>query len=85
MAGSAIWRELERRGFTRLIGRTHAELDLLDGAAVKAFYAREKPDYVLILPWNIKDEVMRQMNFIREWGGQFVVPIPEVAVYPAPA
>ena len=48
LAGSAIWRELERRGFTRLIGRTHAELDLLDGAAVKAFYAREKPEYVLI-------------------------------------
>ena len=43
-----------------------------------------KPDYVLILPWNIKDEVMQQMAFIREWGGQFVVPIPEVRVYPAP-
>jgi GDP-L-fucose synthase len=48
LAGSAVWRELERRGFTRLIGRAHAELDLLDGAAVKAFYAREKPEYVLI-------------------------------------
>jgi GDP-L-fucose synthase len=48
LAGSALWRELERRGFTRLIGRSHAELDLLDGAAVKAFYAREKPEYVLI-------------------------------------
>ena len=48
LAGSAIWRELERRGCTRLIGRTHAELDLLDGAAVKEFYAREKPEYVLI-------------------------------------
>jgi len=43
-----------------------------------------KPDYVLILPWNIKDEIMEQMAFIREWGGQFVVPIPEVKVYPAP-
>jgi SAM-dependent methyltransferase len=43
-----------------------------------------KPDYVLILPWNIKDEVMQQMAFIREWGGQFVVPIPEVRIYPAP-
>ncbi|MBC7944038.1 MAG: methyltransferase domain-containing protein [Burkholderiales bacterium] len=39
-----------------------------------------KPDYLLILPWNLKDEVMRQMAYIREWGGQFVVPIPEVAV-----
>ena len=41
LVGSAIWRELQRRGFTHLIGRTHAELDLLDGAAVKEFYARE--------------------------------------------
>jgi SAM-dependent methyltransferase len=40
----------------------------------------DKPDYVLILPWNIKDEIMEQMNFIREWGGQFVIPIPKVRV-----
>jgi GDP-L-fucose synthase len=47
LVGSAIWRELQQRGFTRLIGRTHAELDLLDGAAVRAFYAQEKPEYVI--------------------------------------
>ena len=41
-----------------------------------------RPDYVLILPWNLRDEVMQQMAFIREWGGKFVVPIPEVKVYP---
>jgi GDP-L-fucose synthase len=46
MVGSAIWRELQRQGFTRLTGRTHAELDLLDSAAVNSFYAAEKPDYV---------------------------------------
>jgi SAM-dependent methyltransferase len=40
-----------------------------------------KPDYVLILPWNFKDEIMRQISYIREWGGQFVVPIPEVKIY----
>ncbi len=40
-----------------------------------------KPDYVLILPWNFKDEIMGQVGYIREWGGQFVVPIPEVRVY----
>jgi C-methyltransferase C-terminal domain len=40
-----------------------------------------KPDYVLILPWNFKDEIMEQMGGIREWGGQFVVPVPEVTVY----
>jgi len=40
-----------------------------------------KPDYVLILPWNFKDEIMSQMRSIRTWGGRFVVPIPEVTVY----
>jgi SAM-dependent methyltransferase len=40
-----------------------------------------KPDYVLILPWNLKNEIMEQMNFIREWGGRFIVPIPEVTVH----
>jgi SAM-dependent methyltransferase len=39
-----------------------------------------RPDYVLILPWNLKDEVMEQMQYIRDWGGRFVVPIPEVKV-----
>ena len=41
-----------------------------------------KPDYLFILPWNFKDEIMAQMSGIREWGGKFVVPIPEVTVYP---
>ncbi len=40
----------------------------------------DKPDYFLILPWNIKDEIMEQMFFVKEWGGKFVVPIPEVRV-----
>ncbi len=40
-----------------------------------------RPDYVFILPWNLKDEIMKQMAFIREWGGKFVVPIPEVRIY----
>jgi SAM-dependent methyltransferase len=40
-----------------------------------------RPDYVLILPWNLKDEIMAQMAGIRDWGGQFVVPIPDVKVY----
>jgi SAM-dependent methyltransferase len=39
-----------------------------------------KPDYVVILPWNLKDEIVQQLQFIREWGGRFVVPIPKVAV-----
>jgi SAM-dependent methyltransferase len=40
-----------------------------------------KPDYVVVLPWNLKDEIMMQLQFIREWGGRFVVPIPRVTVY----
>ena len=40
-----------------------------------------KPDYVLILPWNLKDEVMEQMAHIRDWGGQFLVLIPDVHVF----
>ena len=41
-----------------------------------------RPDYVLILPWNLKEEIMKQMAHIREWGGRFVVPIPRVEVRP---
>ena len=37
-----------------------------------------RPDYVFILPWNLKDEIMEQLAYIREWGGRFLVPIPEV-------
>lgn len=45
-------------------------------------YIKEtKPDYLLILPWNLKNEIMEQAAFIREWGGKFVVPIPEVQVF----
>ena len=40
-----------------------------------------KPDYVFILPWNLKTEIMGQMSYIREWGGKFVVPIPKIEVY----
>ena len=59
---------------------------LLPGTHIPIFHPDKiketKPEYVLILPWNIKEEVMTQMAHIREWGGQFVTPIPEVKVYP---
>lgn len=41
-----------------------------------------KPDYLLVLPWNLADEIMSQMSHIRAWGGRFVVPIPEARVVP---
>jgi len=40
-----------------------------------------KPYYVFILPWNLKEEIMENMSFIKEWGGKFVIPIPELTVY----
>ncbi|MDX1656341.1 MAG: SAM-dependent methyltransferase, partial [Candidatus Competibacteraceae bacterium] len=39
-----------------------------------------RPDYVLILPWNLRQEIMEQMTPVRRWGGRFVVPIPELQV-----
>ncbi|MBD2504206.1 class I SAM-dependent methyltransferase [Anabaena azotica] len=61
----------------------------LPGTHIPIFHPEKiretKPDYVLILPWNIKEEIMEQMKFISEWGGQFIVPIPEVKVYPSPS
>ncbi|HTV39932.1 MAG TPA: GDP-L-fucose synthase [Candidatus Sulfotelmatobacter sp.] len=46
LVGSAIWRKLQQDGFTRLIGKTRSELDLLDAKAVSQFFAREEPEYV---------------------------------------
>ncbi|KAI8463630.1 MAG: GDP-fucose synthetase NAD dependent epimerase/dehydratase [Monoraphidium minutum] len=48
LVGGAIWRALSAKGFTNLVGRTRAELDLTDEAAVDAFYAAEKPEYVYV-------------------------------------
>jgi hypothetical protein len=47
------------------------DVDALDAA---------KPDYVLILPWNLRAEIMSQMRHIADWGGKFVTPIPEVEI-----
>jgi SAM-dependent methyltransferase len=44
--------------------------------------AERRPDYVLILPWNLKDEIVEQHAYVHDWGGRFVVPIPEVRVLP---
>jgi len=41
-----------------------------------------KPDFVLILPWNLKDEIMTQLDYVKEWGCKFIVPIPEAKIYP---
>jgi SAM-dependent methyltransferase len=63
----------------------HKQGRFLPGSRIPIFHPdriREvKPDYVIILPWNLKDEIMGQMEFIRDWGGRFVVPIPELRIY----
>ena len=43
---------------------------------------KERPDFILILPWNIKDEIMTQLSYIKDWGGKFVVPIPTLKIEP---
>lgn len=48
LVGSAIWRNFEQRGFTNLIGKTHAELDLKDGIAVRQFFDQERPEAVVL-------------------------------------
>jgi hypothetical protein len=40
----------------------------------------DRPDYVVILPWNLRDEVMHQLAYIHAWGGQFVTAVPELQV-----
>jgi hypothetical protein len=42
--------------------------------AIKA----HKPDYILILPWNIKEEIITQLDYARAWGAQFIVPVPSL-------
>lgn len=64
----------------------HKQGRLLPGTHVPVFAPERifetKPDYVLILPWNLKDEITEQMARIAEWGGKFVTPLPEVSVLP---
>jgi hypothetical protein len=52
-------------------------IPIFDPAKIK----ETKPDYLLILPWNLKDEIMIEHAYVRDWGAQFVTPIPEVTVY----
>jgi SAM-dependent methyltransferase len=63
----------------------HKQGRYLPGSRIPIYHpdriAETRPDYVVILPWNLKDEIMQQLQFIREWGGRFVVPIPKANVY----
>jgi hypothetical protein len=63
----------------------HKQGKFLPGTRIPIYHPdnvkQTRPDYVLVLPWNLKTEIMQQMAYIRAWGGRFVVPIPEVRVY----
>lgn len=64
----------------------HKQGRFLPGVHIPVFHPDKiletKPDYLLILPWNIKSEIIEQMSAIRRWGGKFVVPIPKIEVIP---
>jgi hypothetical protein len=75
---------------TDLVGYTvdrnpHKHGKFLPGTHIPIFpperIRETRPDYVCILPWNLKDEIMGQLSYIREWGGRFLVPIPEAREY----
>jgi len=53
-----------------------SHIPVVDEAVLKA----DRPDYVIIFPWNLKDEIMQQLSYIEEWGGKFVISIPEVKI-----
>ncbi len=62
----------------------HKQNLLLPGSHLPIYHPdkiREtKPNYILILPWNIKEEIMKQMKYVREWGAKFAIPIPELKI-----
>jgi len=63
----------------------HKQGSYLPGTRIPILHPDEirktQPDYIFILPWNLKNEIIENLSFIGEWGGQFVVPIPEVKVF----
>jgi 2-polyprenyl-3-methyl-5-hydroxy-6-metoxy-1,4-benzoquinol methylase len=62
----------------------HKQSHFLPGTHIPIFHPdmirQARPDFVLILPWNLREEITQQLAYIREWGGRFVVPIPRVEV-----
>ncbi|WP_441000169.1 methyltransferase domain-containing protein [Fodinibius sp. SL11] len=59
----------------------HKHGQYLPGSLIPIFHPdkirESKPDYVFILPWNLKEEIMKQISYISEWGGKFIIPIPK--------
>ncbi|MDQ2751687.1 MAG: class I SAM-dependent methyltransferase [Bacteroidota bacterium] len=62
----------------------HKQNKWLPGSHIKVVHENvlkeKEPDYVVIFPWNLQEEVMKQLHYIKDWGGKFVIPIPHVHV-----
>jgi len=54
-----------------------SHIPVLDPAQLK----ERKPDYILILPWNLKDEISKEHSYVRDWGGQFVIAVPQITIF----
>jgi hypothetical protein len=63
----------------------HKQNKYLPGSRIPVFHPAKiletQPDYVIILPWNLKEEISEQLSFIRNWGGKFIVAIPELIIF----
>jgi hypothetical protein len=63
----------------------HKQGRFLPGTHIPIFHpdriAETRPDYVVILPWNLKTEIAHQLEYVREWGARLVVPIPTVEIF----
>ena len=46
----------------------------------EAFLKKDKPDFIIILPWNLKEEIIEQLSYAKEWNAKFVIPIPELQI-----
>jgi hypothetical protein len=62
----------------------HKQGTLLPGTRIPvhepAMIETTRPDYVLVLPWNLEEEIVEQLAYIREWGGRFIIPVPEARI-----
>ena len=63
LVGSAIWNNLQERGYHNLVGRTHKELNLLDGVAVKKFFDEEQPEAVVLAAAHVGGITSRSCSF----------------------
>lgn len=64
----------------------HKQGTLLPGSRIKVLspdsLEETKPDYIMILPWNLKDEITKQLEYTKKWGARFIIPVPEVTILP---